>query len=630
MIGEMKISISKLKISDAKAVDELMKRHTRTVGFLPLAAIEDHLVRECVLGAKTQNGQLVGYLLYGEYRDRFRITQLCISEKFRKQGIARCLVETLKASATTQKVIRLSCRNDFPAHKLWPKLGFVPIDEKCGRSKEGHLLTVWRLVLASDDQLALFRANLSDEILDVIIDAQIFFDFDEPDSDKTQPSKALLSDFFVDSINLWFTDELLSEIGRNTSDEERGQARARTKQFLEIRHDPLLVDDFTESLRQILPSGKLSQQSDINHLAKAASSEVNVFVTRDRALLKKASQIDDLLSLKVLSPTELIMQLRELSEDYPRTPDRVSGLALEWRRLTSEEFLSFPLTGFLNRGEKLGQFREKVEAFLVDQTRHELEVLWLGNEPIALRVLTYSTKGQLIVTLGRMSNVHGHSLLGRFLISDVIYKALRQNIDMVTINASGLPAGLMQYLTETGFTKHNGRFVRFCFPQDLDRNGAVSKIARLLPEAAHNYRGMSDIELERCCSPLSIAAEQNHFLIPIRQGYALNLFDRRRSANDMFGGNPDVLLRWSNVYYRKLTFHKMLRGPGRILWYVSGGAKEIVAVSHLDEITTDTPKELLRRFEKYGTLGWRDLYKMCGGDIEMNLMALQFSPSMEL
>ena len=136
--------------------------------------LEDYLRKESVLGAKAQDGQLIGYLLYGAYPDRFRIAQFCIREDFRNLGIARELLEALKSSRSTQKVIKLSCRSDFPAHHMWHKLGFVPIDEKPGRSKEGRPLTLWRLTLAHDDQLALFRANISDTVLDVVIDAQIF------------------------------------------------------------------------------------------------------------------------------------------------------------------------------------------------------------------------------------------------------------------------------------------------------------------------------------------------------------------------------------------------------------------------------------------------------------------------
>ena len=165
-IEEPATTISVLTIADLDAVDELMKRYATTLGFLPRAALEDYLQKEGVLGAKAQDGRLVGYLMYAANRDRFRIAQLCVSEVRRGQGVARKLLEALKASAGTQKVITLRCRNDFLAHGMWPKLGFVPIDESPGRSKEGHLLTLWRLQLARHDQLELFRANMSDDVLD--------------------------------------------------------------------------------------------------------------------------------------------------------------------------------------------------------------------------------------------------------------------------------------------------------------------------------------------------------------------------------------------------------------------------------------------------------------------------------
>ena len=249
MNGEPVATISVMGIADLDAVDELMKRNVGTLGFLPRAALEDYLNREGVLGAKTQDGRLVGYLMYAANRDRFRIAQLCVSEEGRGKGVARNLLEALKVSASTQKVITLRCRNDFPAHRMWSKLGFVPISESPGRSKEGHPLTFWRLQLARHDQLELFRANMSDDVLDAVIDAQVFFDFDRPDSDLTQPSKALTSDLFVDSVNLWFTDELFSEINRSGSPSEREAARMRARQFFEVKHHPHLVTISKSSLK---------------------------------------------------------------------------------------------------------------------------------------------------------------------------------------------------------------------------------------------------------------------------------------------------------------------------------------------------------------------------------------------
>lgn len=626
MAEETHTTISKLTVADLDAVDELMKPNTGTVGFLPRAVLEDYLRKGSVLGAKAQDGQLIGYLLYGDYPDRFRIGQLCVRDDFRNQGLARKLIDALKRSTSTQKVIRLRCRNDFEAHLMWEKLGFVPLYETPGRSRDRLPLTLWYLPLALDDQYSLFRANLSDDVLDVVIDANVFFDLDEPDNEVTQLSKTLLSDLFVDTLNLWYTDELLSEINRNPSQNKRDAARTKAGNFSKVQHDPLLVEKFEQALKRILPSSNDTQVSDIKHLAKTASSDLNIFVTNDRNLLKKASRIAQLVNVELLSPQALILRLNEKSEARAREPDRIAGPRLQWERLHSKQFEAFPFDRFLEQGEKLNQLRAKVSSVLVDTPNAELEVLWSENRHVAFRVLTYDIPREtLIVALGRLAKSEDASLLGRFLISDAIYLARRRDLSLVKFKESALPVSLIQGISDMGFTRCGDEFIRFCFPRYLDRSDALSEIAKLAPKASENYQNMSSLDLERSCSPLTLEREQNYFLIPIQQGYSLNLFDRQESSQDLFGGNPDVLLRWSNVYYRRVTHHKMLKAPGRILWYVSGKRREVICVSHLDEVEIDTPKELFRRFEKYGTLEWKELHRMCGGDITRKLMVLRFS-----
>ena len=384
----MSITISKLTPADLTAVDELMKCNSRTLGFLPREALLDYLKKEGVLGAKTSDDQLVGYLLYAAYPSYFRITQLCVSEDFRNQGIAKRFVDELKKSATAQKIIRLRCRRDFPAHKMWPELGFVPLDERPGRSAAGHLLTHWCLTLAPDDQLSLFQAKTSEETLDVVIDAQIFFDFHEPDNDKTKPSKALFHDFSIDSLKLWITDELFVEIGRGKDLNQRKIARQRAREFLGIEHNLKLTEHFEEVLRTLLPDNNQNRESDIRHLAKTAASDVDIFVTRDQALLKRANKISDLTNIRVLSPTDLIIKLHELSEKQSYVLNRVSGSDLGWGRLTSRDLASFPFTSFLNHQERKGKFRENLELLLANPTNNECELLRSGGDIVAIRVFT--------------------------------------------------------------------------------------------------------------------------------------------------------------------------------------------------------------------------------------------------
>ena len=156
----------------------------------------------------TSDNRLVACLLYASYRERFRVIHLCVSEQLRGRKIARRLIEELVARATTQRILTLHCRNDFPAHSMWPTLGFIPESEKPARSRQGLPLTHWSRTLARRDQLALFRANISEETVDLVIDAQVFFDFAEPHSDLTLPSHALLNDSLIDTITIWHTDEL--------------------------------------------------------------------------------------------------------------------------------------------------------------------------------------------------------------------------------------------------------------------------------------------------------------------------------------------------------------------------------------------------------------------------------------
>ena len=582
------------------------------------------------MGAKASDGRLVGYLLYAAYPNRFRIAHLCVSTDVRGEGLAGSLIDALIENATTQTIITLSCRNDFAAHNMWPKLGFVPMYEKVGRSKEGLPLTVWRRTIALDNQLGLFQANVSDDVLDVIIDAQIFFDFDAPDSEHAQPSKTLLSDFFIDAINLWITDELFTEISRNDNPKDRENGRWRAKQFPQMKYDPLHLEYFAELLKDILPSSNPNQMSDINHLAKAASSDVHIFITRDNLLLNKAEQIRSLVDVEVISPTVLILRRHELSEKQTPVPDRVAGLGLEWRRLNSSDFTAFPFQSFLLQGEKLNQLRKRLDYLLASQSSDELEVLWAQNKPVAFRVLKVDRSTSLTLSLGRVENSSDQSLFGGFLVSDVVYRAMRNGLSMVKVKADALPRNLIHSLSYMGFIKCNGDFLRFCFAQYLDREDALTEIGNLAPAAVESYQSISAFEFDRRCSPLLSNVNQNCFLVPIRQRYALNLFDRALSAQSLFGGDESLLMRWSNVYYRKNNRHRMFQAPGRILWYVSGTRKAIVAVSHLDEVVIDIPKKLFRRFRRFGTLVWEDLYELCEGDVSKKLMALRFSHTFPL
>ena len=105
----MSFSISTLTSEDLPQVDALMKQNSATLGFLPFEALTEYQQRGGILGAKTEDNELAGYLLHSKQQTYFRIVHLCVSGNHRGKRIARSLVCKLRNSATTQRLIK-TCR----------------------------------------------------------------------------------------------------------------------------------------------------------------------------------------------------------------------------------------------------------------------------------------------------------------------------------------------------------------------------------------------------------------------------------------------------------------------------------------------------------------------------------------
>jgi len=621
----MTIKYMNLTIKDFPAVDRLMKANSRTLGFLPAEAIREYLDKGTVLGAKSDDGRLVGYLLYATNHDRFRVVHLCVSRDFRKQGIAKQFVNQLKKSATTQKTIQLNCRRDYEANAVWEELGFVPIAEKPGRAVAGSTLTIWHYTLASDDQLSLFEAKVSDEAIDVAIDTQIFIDLENQAGNSE--SRALLEDFMADSLNFCITDEILVEINRSHDRSKRERGRQRITDYGNIQFDRNLAENHEETLKDILPSSTDSQLSDIRHLAKTAASDISIFLTRDEGILRRSDRIYRTINLRIMRPHELIVKQHQFLYSQAYRPIHVSGVALRWHRLSVDSLASFSFQPFLMQGEGVRKFRQILNPFLTEPQYYISEVLSDGDHDIAIRVRENGDKILTLHVARLASPLDNRPLFGRFLIFNAVTMAVEGNHEAVKIKASSVNVELVPHLVEMGFLKYGDDYIKFCFSKHLNRKQTLSAITKNCLSAKNDYQNFSKVELQRRCSPLSLdnVADMNFFILPIKQGYAMSLVDTSQSTQDLFGGDQDRLLRWDNVYYKKKTHHRILKPPARILWYVTGSIKKVVAVSHLDEVFIDTPKLLHRKYKKLGVLEWNDIFEICGGDVSAKIMALKFS-----
>ena len=625
----MEVAIEILTTADIDSVEALRKGNAATLGFFPYGALQEHLRAELVLGAKTRDNLLVGYLLFAKSADHFRIVHLCVDENHRGGGLAKKLFNDLKGLRTTQTNIRLRCRRDYSANEVWPRLGFVPIGEKKGRSRVGHRLTLWQYSLGDSSQLDIFRAKIAQEALDVALDAQVFFDFEEPLRPVSEPSRALLADFLVDSLELWVTDEILVEIDRNDDAAERDAQSQRANQHL-VSHDQQDAERYAGLLRSILPTRTVSDKSDIMHLAKTAASGIGVFVTRDQTLLDQSQAIREQVGIRVLSPAEIIVECHQIAEREAYVPSFVSGQDLAWSRIGAEDVAQTPWEAFLLQGERLHKFKEALLSFMANPGKFICQVLRSDTDTHAVRVIERK-ENTLVVHLARAAKTVRRPLFERFLATDAMYEALAGNLPVIEIESNSLTENLIAHVLEIGFLEHGGMYFRLCPPSCMDRKELISLSSTLLPHLNAKYSSLSGSELEHHCSPADVEEnEKNYVIVPIRPGYAMSLFDRQQARSDLFGGEKSILLRWDNVYYRRIGHRNILKEPARILWYESSPERRVTTLSSLDGVEFGKPGDLLRKFRKMGILKWPELYEMCSGNVDEELMALKFSNTFPL
>ena len=126
-------------------VKRLWRSNSDWLGYYPEGAFLDRARRRQILVA-IKDKACCGYLIYFRTeRRKIRLTHLCVKDGHRGEGVARGLIDALRNSTKDDLGISLYCRRDFPTWGFWPKLGFVALDQKRGRGRDGAELTFYWL-----------------------------------------------------------------------------------------------------------------------------------------------------------------------------------------------------------------------------------------------------------------------------------------------------------------------------------------------------------------------------------------------------------------------------------------------------------------------------------------------------
>jgi GNAT superfamily N-acetyltransferase/predicted nucleic acid-binding protein len=294
----MKIKIHQIDhnskyLKDVIALGDMNKK---TLGLFPKEAFKESAGKKQIIVATDEDtGGLIGYLLFSTSRRKMivSIVHLCVSEKYRGQGVAKLLFNELKKTTQDGYLgVRVHCRVDYPANKLWPKLDFVAVSEMKGRGKKETRLIIWKYEYPHQSLFSFTSLQDENAKVKVVIDANVFYqlqDSDDPDSEESLPLLAPWLD-----IELCITPEMLNEIVRNKDDNKRSLARKFARSFttLEVKTSQNEFQDIHVELRPLFPETmKESDVSDLKQLSYAICARVPFFVTRDEPVLDKANDV---------------------------------------------------------------------------------------------------------------------------------------------------------------------------------------------------------------------------------------------------------------------------------------------------------------------------------------------------
>lgn len=313
-----------------------------TLGLFPKEAYKESASKKQIIVAIDETtGNLVGYLLYNVSRRKMlvSIVHLCIDTMWRRKGITEQLFNELRNLTRDGYLgVRVHCRIDYPANKLWPKLGFVAMGEIDGHGKKGTRLTIWKYEYGHPSLFSYAALQNENARVKVVIDANVFYQLQSPEIPGHEESLPLFEPWL--DVDLYITPEMLNEISRNSDKAKREAGRKFASSFNTVdsmtSHDKF--QKVQEDLKLLFPeSSSESDESDLRQLAYAISDEIPFFVTRDGPMLDREEDIFEKFGIQILRPSDLILMQDELLRGNDYAPSRMAGSQIRVEKVHSQQ-----------------------------------------------------------------------------------------------------------------------------------------------------------------------------------------------------------------------------------------------------------------------------------------------------
>ncbi|BDD70510.1 GNAT family N-acetyltransferase [Streptomyces violaceoruber] len=634
-IRVLPVSAEQLELLDA--VVALGDRYTKYLGLLTPPAYRKHAEDGGLLVA-VDDEEVVGYALFGLPKRSLyvRLAHLCVAEEHRGRGVARALIEAIRARHAHRLGIRAKCRRDYGLSGMWTALGFVPKGESLGRGKDQETLDTWWLDLGHED---LFTEAQSDALLVVTVDHGVFAGLRGTGAERAvAESRALEAGWLADLIELAFTPQLLHDVRDVEEREARNHERAGLVELRSLSPDSAAVairlEELAAAARKELPDVPLDgrQRSRLRYVAETSCAGLQVLVTRDPALAALADIAWDVARVKVVSPAVVTLHVDELRQAQVYRPADLMGTAFSADEIAPGS--EGELVAFFDQaeGDRGTAFAERLKSLANDGVLWSRELLRDGEgHPVALYVWAMDGR-TLNVAFLRTASHPLEETLARQLLFLLKRLGRERGAQAVRITDPFLSPTAMSAAGADGFTEGESGFTALL----VDVCGPAESVSEKAAEIAGRMR-RSTPRLDDRASPEIVSMAERvwwpaklidtalpSFIAPIKPRWSTELFD----VPAMLVPRDDVLgISREHVYYRS-SGHRGESVPARILWYVSEGTsgqqgKMVIGCSRLDEVVIDDPDTLFSRFEHLGVYGRAEV--RATADDSGKVMALRFS-----
>jgi predicted nucleic acid-binding protein len=267
-----------------------------------------------------------GHLLHGGVFPQFKIFQILTVPQFRRNGIARRLVETIVRTAESLQFMSISARvaDDLTANTFWEHLGFEIVRTKRGGRTTGRQINVRVLELDTPRlfRLAAAPSNTSHQDLKLIsrlfdlspiyvLDLNILFDLLKKRANVDEVGRILRASF-NNIVRLAVADEFIKELERTSTPTPSDPILELALKLPRLQTPPSeLVNQIILELGAIIfpramSSGTLrvQDQSDLVHLATAIHHKASGFVTSEKAILRARTTLQSKYSVEVVGASE--------------------------------------------------------------------------------------------------------------------------------------------------------------------------------------------------------------------------------------------------------------------------------------------------------------------------------------